>query len=118
MEHREEVVLNGLYPTTTTTAQHTTLCETCDYLESFLVELLDADSHRQSLFEKPCSTSLLCELCFSSTNPGTLLAVLGRLLAQKTDLDNPGRLVIEAAHGNAPKVRDLVQKFPDKASNL
>uniref|UniRef100_A0A8B9LMT8 E3 ubiquitin-protein ligase MIB2 n=1 Tax=Astyanax mexicanus TaxID=7994 RepID=A0A8B9LMT8_ASTMX len=28
--------------------------------------------------------------------------------------DNPGRLVIEAAHGSATKVRELVQKHPDK----
>uniref|UniRef100_A0A7M4F3F1 RING-type E3 ubiquitin transferase n=1 Tax=Crocodylus porosus TaxID=8502 RepID=A0A7M4F3F1_CROPO len=28
--------------------------------------------------------------------------------------DHPGRLVLEAAHGNAAKVRDLVQKYPDK----
>ncbi|XP_053137274.1 E3 ubiquitin-protein ligase MIB2 isoform X3 [Hemicordylus capensis] len=44
----------------------------------------------------------------------TLLTVLGRLLSQKMESDTPGRLVIEAAHGNVSKVRDLVQKFPDK----
>ncbi|XP_033012239.1 E3 ubiquitin-protein ligase MIB2 isoform X2 [Lacerta agilis] len=44
----------------------------------------------------------------------TLLSVLGRLLTQKMEADSPGRLVIEAAHGNASKVRDLVQKYPDK----
>nr|XP_028596720.1 E3 ubiquitin-protein ligase MIB2 isoform X2 [Podarcis muralis] len=44
----------------------------------------------------------------------TLLSVLGRLLAQKMEADSPGRLVIEAAHGNASKVRELVQKYPDK----
>nr|XP_060615013.1 E3 ubiquitin-protein ligase MIB2 [Anolis sagrei ordinatus]XP_060615014.1 E3 ubiquitin-protein ligase MIB2 [Anolis sagrei ordinatus] len=44
----------------------------------------------------------------------TLLSVLGRLLSQKTESDNPGRLVIEAAHGNASKVHDLVQKYPEK----
>ncbi|KAJ7306427.1 hypothetical protein JRQ81_009777 [Phrynocephalus forsythii] len=44
----------------------------------------------------------------------TLLSVLGRLLSQKMESDNPGRLVIEAAHGNASKVRDLVLKYPDK----
>ncbi|XP_020637982.3 E3 ubiquitin-protein ligase MIB2 [Pogona vitticeps] len=44
----------------------------------------------------------------------TLLSVLGRLLSQKMESDNPGRLVIEAAHGNISKVRDLVQKYPDK----
>uniref|UniRef100_A0A8C9V2Y3 E3 ubiquitin-protein ligase MIB2 n=1 Tax=Scleropages formosus TaxID=113540 RepID=A0A8C9V2Y3_SCLFO len=38
----------------------------------------------------------------------------GWLLSQSTELDHPGRLVIEAAHGSAAKVRDLVQKHPDK----
>ncbi|XP_044301333.1 E3 ubiquitin-protein ligase MIB2 [Varanus komodoensis] len=44
----------------------------------------------------------------------TLLSVLGRLLSQKMESDNPGRLVVEAAHGSIPKVWDLVQKYPDK----
>uniref|UniRef100_A0A8D0GVB4 RING-type E3 ubiquitin transferase n=1 Tax=Sphenodon punctatus TaxID=8508 RepID=A0A8D0GVB4_SPHPU len=44
----------------------------------------------------------------------TFISVLEKLLSQKAELDNPGRLVIEAAHGNAVKVRDLVQKYPDK----
>ncbi|XP_034976183.1 E3 ubiquitin-protein ligase MIB2 isoform X2 [Zootoca vivipara] len=44
----------------------------------------------------------------------TLLSVVGRLLSQKTEADSPGRLVIEAAHGNVSKVRDLVQKYPEK----
>lgn len=35
-------------------------------------------------------------------------------MSQSTEQDNPGRLVIEAAHGSAPKVRELVQKHPDK----
>uniref|UniRef100_A0A670JCS1 E3 ubiquitin-protein ligase MIB2 n=1 Tax=Podarcis muralis TaxID=64176 RepID=A0A670JCS1_PODMU len=52
--------------------------------------------------------------CFPSLQTGTLLSVLGRLLAQKMEADSPGRLVIEAAHGNASKVRELVQKYPDK----
>ncbi|KAF7239291.1 E3 ubiquitin-protein ligase MIB2 [Varanus komodoensis] len=34
----------------------------------------------------------------------TLLSVLGRLLSQKMESDNPGRLVVEAAHGSIPKV--------------
>ncbi|XP_061456811.1 E3 ubiquitin-protein ligase MIB2 [Rhineura floridana] len=44
----------------------------------------------------------------------TLHTILGRLLSQKMESDNPGGLVTEAAHGHAPKVRDLVQKYPDK----
>lgn len=42
--------------------------------------------------------------------------MLEKLLAQSTEQDNPGRLVIEAAHGSANKVRELVQKYPDKVS--
>ncbi|XP_005986112.1 E3 ubiquitin-protein ligase MIB2 isoform X2 [Latimeria chalumnae] len=44
----------------------------------------------------------------------TLISVLEKLLSQTTDPENPGQLVIEATHGNAAKVRDLVQKYPDK----
>ncbi|KAG2459186.1 E3 ubiquitin-protein ligase MIB2 isoform X1 [Polypterus senegalus] len=44
----------------------------------------------------------------------TVVSVLEKLLSQTTDQDNPGRLVIEAAHGNSSKIRDLVQKYPDK----
>ncbi|XP_064876837.1 E3 ubiquitin-protein ligase MIB2-like isoform X2 [Oncorhynchus nerka] len=44
----------------------------------------------------------------------TVISVLEKLLSQSTDQDNPSRLVIEAAHGNANKVRELVQKYPDK----
>ncbi|XP_067423319.1 E3 ubiquitin-protein ligase MIB2 isoform X2 [Emydura macquarii macquarii] len=44
----------------------------------------------------------------------TLISILEKLLSQKTESDHPGRLVIEAAHGNAAKVQDLVQKYPDK----
>ncbi|XP_029434484.1 E3 ubiquitin-protein ligase MIB2 isoform X2 [Rhinatrema bivittatum] len=44
----------------------------------------------------------------------TLISVLEKLLAQKPDSENPGHLVIEAAHGNAAKVWDLLQKYPDK----
>ncbi|XP_007905447.1 E3 ubiquitin-protein ligase MIB2 isoform X1 [Callorhinchus milii] len=51
-----------------------------------------------------------------STNDSasTVISVLEKLLSQSTDPDNPGRVVIEAAHGNATKVRDLVQKYPEK----
>lgn len=42
--------------------------------------------------------------------------MLEKLLSQSTEQDNPSRLVIEAAHGSAIKVRELVQKYPDKVS--
>uniref|UniRef100_A0A8D3A7A2 E3 ubiquitin-protein ligase MIB2 n=1 Tax=Scophthalmus maximus TaxID=52904 RepID=A0A8D3A7A2_SCOMX len=44
----------------------------------------------------------------------TVISVLEKLLSQSTEQDNPSRLVIEAAHGSANKVRELVQKYPDK----
>ncbi|XP_061113843.1 E3 ubiquitin-protein ligase MIB2 isoform X3 [Conger conger] len=44
----------------------------------------------------------------------TVISVLEKLLAQSTEPDSPGRLVIEAAHGSAAKVRDLLQKYPEK----
>ncbi|XP_062855241.1 E3 ubiquitin-protein ligase MIB2 isoform X2 [Trichomycterus rosablanca] len=43
-----------------------------------------------------------------------VISVLEKLLSQSTEQDNPGRLVIEAAHGSVAKVRELVQKHPDK----
>lgn len=45
-----------------------------------------------------------------------MISVLEKLLSQSTEQDNPSRLVIEAAHGSASKVRELVQKYPDKVS--
>uniref|UniRef100_A0A8C5ASF1 RING-type E3 ubiquitin transferase n=1 Tax=Gadus morhua TaxID=8049 RepID=A0A8C5ASF1_GADMO len=51
-----------------------------------------------------------------SESGSTVISVLEKLLAQSTEQDNPGRLVIEAAHGSANKVRELVQKYPDKVS--
>ncbi|XP_069466245.1 E3 ubiquitin-protein ligase MIB2 isoform X2 [Ambystoma mexicanum] len=45
---------------------------------------------------------------------GTLISVLEKLLSQKPDTDSPGHLVVEAAQGNVAKVRELVQKYPDK----
>uniref|UniRef100_A0A3B5A8W5 E3 ubiquitin-protein ligase MIB2 n=1 Tax=Stegastes partitus TaxID=144197 RepID=A0A3B5A8W5_9TELE len=44
----------------------------------------------------------------------TVISVLEKLLSQSTEQDNPSRLVIEAAQGSANKVRELVQKYPDK----
>uniref|UniRef100_A0A3B4TDF6 E3 ubiquitin-protein ligase MIB2 n=1 Tax=Seriola dumerili TaxID=41447 RepID=A0A3B4TDF6_SERDU len=49
-----------------------------------------------------------------SESGSTVISVLEKLLSQSTEQDNPGRLVIEAAHGSANKVRELVQKYPDK----
>lgn len=57
--------------------------------------------------------SLLSLSCLCS---GTVISVLEKLLSQSTEQDNPSRLVIEAAHGSANKVRELVQKYPDKVS--
>ncbi|XP_028849446.1 E3 ubiquitin-protein ligase MIB2 isoform X2 [Denticeps clupeoides] len=44
----------------------------------------------------------------------TVMSVLEKLLSQCPEQDNPARLVIEAAHGSAAKVRELLQKHPDK----
>ncbi|XP_035392240.1 E3 ubiquitin-protein ligase MIB2 [Electrophorus electricus] len=49
-----------------------------------------------------------------SESGSAVISVLEKLLSQSPELDSPARLVIEAAHGSAAKVRDLVQKFPDK----
>ncbi|XP_067251652.1 E3 ubiquitin-protein ligase MIB2 isoform X2 [Chanodichthys erythropterus] len=50
----------------------------------------------------------------SSESGCTVISVLEKLLSHSTEQDHPGRLVIEAAHGSAAKVRELVQKYPDK----
>ncbi|KAM8927100.1 E3 ubiquitin-protein ligase MIB2 isoform 2-T2 [Pelodytes ibericus] len=44
----------------------------------------------------------------------TLVSILEKLLAQKTDCESPSSLVIEAAHDNVAKVREILQKHPDK----
>ncbi|XP_054655339.1 E3 ubiquitin-protein ligase MIB2 isoform X1 [Dunckerocampus dactyliophorus] len=49
-----------------------------------------------------------------SESGSTVISVLEKLLSQSTEQDNPSRLVIEAAHGSANKVRELLQKYPDK----
>uniref|UniRef100_A0A672R2Z1 E3 ubiquitin-protein ligase MIB2 n=1 Tax=Sinocyclocheilus grahami TaxID=75366 RepID=A0A672R2Z1_SINGR len=54
------------------------------------------------------------EISLSLCRSGTVISVLEKLLSQSTEQDHPGRLVIEAAHGNAVKVRELVQKYPEK----
>lgn len=53
---------------------------------------------------------------FLSFCSGTVISVLEKLLSQSTEQDNPSRLVIEAAQGSASKVRELLQKYPDKVS--
>ncbi|KAJ8257614.1 hypothetical protein GJAV_G00187700 [Gymnothorax javanicus] len=52
--------------------------------------------------------------CSSSKPPCAVISVLEKLLSQSAEQDNPCRLVIEAAHGSAAKVRDLLQKYPEK----
>ncbi|KAJ7421484.1 E3 ubiquitin-protein ligase MIB2 [Willisornis vidua] len=46
----------------------------------------------------------------------TLVTVLEKLLSQKTESEHAGCLVICAALNNTAKVRELLQKYPDKAS--
>uniref|UniRef100_A0A7N4NGK8 E3 ubiquitin-protein ligase MIB2 n=1 Tax=Sarcophilus harrisii TaxID=9305 RepID=A0A7N4NGK8_SARHA len=46
--------------------------------------------------------------------PGSLGAVLEKLLTQKSDPEQPGRLVTEVAHGNVARVLELVKRHPDK----
>ena len=55
-------------------------------------------------------------MAVSYSYPGTLITVLEKLLSQKTESDHAGCLVIWAALNNAAKVRELLQKYPDKAS--
>uniref|UniRef100_A0A8C2L9G3 E3 ubiquitin-protein ligase MIB2 n=1 Tax=Cyprinus carpio TaxID=7962 RepID=A0A8C2L9G3_CYPCA len=50
----------------------------------------------------------------TAENSSTVISVLEKLLSQSTEQDHPGRLVIEAAHGNTVKVCELVQKYPEK----
>ncbi|XP_059808391.1 E3 ubiquitin-protein ligase MIB2 isoform X2 [Hypanus sabinus] len=50
----------------------------------------------------------------SNDSASTVISILEKLLSQSTEQDNPGRIVIEAAHGNTAKVRDLLQKYPEK----
>lgn len=45
---------------------------------------------------------------------GTLVSILEKILAQKTDCESPSSLVIEAAQGNTGRVREMLLKHPDK----
>ncbi|XP_074500705.1 E3 ubiquitin-protein ligase MIB2 isoform X5 [Sebastes fasciatus] len=72
-------------------------------------------------FNPACLSSQSVEVdanLMTAENPNesgsTVISVLEKLLSQSTEQDNPSRLVIEAAHGSASKVRELVQKYPDK----
>ncbi|KAI9531138.1 E3 ubiquitin-protein ligase mib2 [Dissostichus eleginoides] len=72
-------------------------------------------------FNPACLTGQTLEVdanLMTAENPNesgsTVISVLEKLLSQSTEQDNPSRLVIEAAHGSANKVRELVQKYPDK----
>ncbi|XP_064156928.1 E3 ubiquitin-protein ligase MIB2 isoform X4 [Anguilla rostrata] len=72
-------------------------------------------------FNPACLTGQAVEVdanLMTAENPSesgsTVISVLEKLLSQSTEQDNPSRLVIEAAHGSAAKVRDLVQKYPEK----
>uniref|UniRef100_U3IT99 RING-type E3 ubiquitin transferase n=1 Tax=Anas platyrhynchos platyrhynchos TaxID=8840 RepID=U3IT99_ANAPP len=47
----------------------------------------------------------------------TLITVLEKLLSQKTESDHAGCLVIWAALNNVVKVRELLQKYPDKVDS-
>lgn len=47
--------------------------------------------------------------------PGSLGTALEKLLTQKSDPEQPGRLVTEVAHGNVARVLELVKRHPDKA---
>uniref|UniRef100_A0A673GE76 E3 ubiquitin-protein ligase MIB2 n=1 Tax=Sinocyclocheilus rhinocerous TaxID=307959 RepID=A0A673GE76_9TELE len=71
------------------------------------------DSMAPNCNTKPFSEHRM-EMSLSLCRSGTVISVLEKLLSQSTEQDHPGRLVIEAAHGNAVKVRELVQKYPDK----
>uniref|UniRef100_F6ZI07 E3 ubiquitin-protein ligase MIB2 n=1 Tax=Monodelphis domestica TaxID=13616 RepID=F6ZI07_MONDO len=44
----------------------------------------------------------------------SLGAALEKLLTQKSDPEQPGRLVTEVAHGNVARVLELVKRHPDK----
>ncbi|KAM6929251.1 E3 ubiquitin-protein ligase MIB2 isoform 2-T2 [Lycodopsis pacificus] len=72
-------------------------------------------------FNPACLSSQTVEVdanLMTAENPNesgsTVISVLEKLLSQSTEQDNPSRLVIEAAHGSANKVRELVLKYPDK----
>lgn len=47
--------------------------------------------------------------------PGSLSVVLDKLRAQKSDLEHPGRLVVEAALGNVARALDLLRRHPEQA---
>lgn len=50
-------------------------------------------------------------------SPGSLSVVLDKLRAQKSDLEHPGRLVVEVALGNVARALDLLRRHPEQASS-
>ncbi|XP_057605986.1 E3 ubiquitin-protein ligase MIB2 isoform X1 [Hippopotamus amphibius kiboko] len=49
----------------------------------------------------------------SAVPPGSLSVVLDTLRAQKSDLEHPGRLVVEVALGNVARALDLLRQHPE-----
>ncbi|XP_028016690.2 E3 ubiquitin-protein ligase MIB2 isoform X3 [Eptesicus fuscus] len=47
-------------------------------------------------------------------NKSSLSVVLDKLRAQKSDLEHPGRLVVEAALGNVARALDLLRRHPEQ----
>ncbi|XP_047647045.1 E3 ubiquitin-protein ligase MIB2 isoform X3 [Phacochoerus africanus] len=46
--------------------------------------------------------------------PGSLSIILDKLRAQKSDLEHPGRLVVEVALGNMARALDLLRRHPEQ----
>ncbi|XP_059944792.1 E3 ubiquitin-protein ligase MIB2 isoform X3 [Mesoplodon densirostris] len=47
-------------------------------------------------------------------SPGSLSVALDKLRAQKSDLEHPGRLVVEVALGNVARALDLLRRHPEQ----
>lgn len=50
-------------------------------------------------------------------HPGSLSVALDKLRAQKSDLEHPGRLVVEVALGSVARALDLLRRHPEQASS-
>lgn len=48
------------------------------------------------------------------SSPGSLSACPGQASAQKSDLEHPGRLVVEVALGNMASALDLLRRHPGR----
>lgn len=53
----------------------------------------------------------------SPSPTGSLSIVLDKLRAQKSDLEHPGRLVVEAALGSVARALDLLRRHPEQAGS-